>query len=233
MTTTDTPTRRERLRAELVAQVKDVALAHLRSDGPQGLSLRAVARDVGVSPGALYRYFDGRDALLTALISDGYDDLADHLAAALAATGGHPRARMHAVCAAYRDWGVAHPNQFALLFGTPVQDYAAPADGPTVVAYRRVAAALLDPVLGALDAGTTPRTPDTPTRDAFHADLEGLAGRELPDGTVPFVLGVWGWLHGLACLEVFGHLEWVYPEGLGATFTTAVETRMDELGLPD
>jgi len=232
MPTTDAPTRRERLRAELVAQVKDVALEHLRADGPQGLSLRAVARDVGVSPGALYRYFDGRDALLTALISDGYDDLADHLTVALDRATEGPRARMHAVCGAYRDWGVAHPNQFALLFGTPAQDYAAPADGPTVVAYRRVAAALLDPVLGALDAGTTPGA-RAATRDAFHADLEGLADRRLPDGTVPFVLGIWGWLHGLACLEVFGHLDWAYPEGLGATFTAAVEARMDELGLPD
>lgn len=173
-------TRRERLRAELMADLKVAALEQLRTHGPEGLSLRAVARAVGMSPAGLYRYVEGRDELLTLLITEGYHDLADHLATALdlddehlsgiarerrgpgrrppqvpeiAGTSAGSRARMAAASRAYREWARRHPHEFALVYGTPIAGYEAPPDGPTVDANRRVGAMLVRPMAEAVAAG--------------------------------------------------------------------------------
>ena len=178
-------TRRAQLRTSLERDLKATALGHLRDHGAGELSLRAVARDVGLSPAGVYRYFASREELLTALISDGYDDLADHLAAALDAEGQTtPRARMAAAGRAYRAWALEHPHEFALLYGTPIPGYAAPEGGTTVAANRRVGQQLLTPLVEAFAAGTL-RIPDPYTADlqmgpALGDDIAALAGRDVP-----------------------------------------------------
>src|SRR3954467_4058552 len=121
------PTARERVRAELTADIADAARRQLAEVGAAALSLRAVARELGMASSAVYRYFPSRDDLLTRLIIDGYDDLgsaaedADDPAAA-------PHDRWMAVCRAVRHWAVAHPYEYALLYGSPVPGYEAPRD---------------------------------------------------------------------------------------------------------
>ena len=122
-------TARERVRAELTREITEVARRQLANDGAAGLSLRAVAREMGMASSAVYRYFASRDDLLTALIIDGYNAVSDAVEAAEAAC---PRAdhlgRWLAVCRAVRAWALAHPHEYALLYGSPVPGYQAPQD---------------------------------------------------------------------------------------------------------
>ena len=119
---------RARVRAEMIAEIKAVARRHLATDGAN-LSLRAVARDMGMVSSALYRYFASRDDLLTALILDAYNALGDAVEAADAAVTDRARLRVRwlAAARAVRGWALANPAEYALLYGSPVPGYAAPA----------------------------------------------------------------------------------------------------------
>src|SRR3954468_22594719 len=112
---------RARARIEVTAAIKDEARRPLAADGAAKLSLRAVARELGMVSSALYRYFPSRDDLLTALIIDAYDAIGATAEAALArAADADPLDRWIAVCRAARDWAVAHPHEYALIYGSPV-----------------------------------------------------------------------------------------------------------------
>ena len=110
-------TARARARAEVTEEIKAAARIELAAAGSAGLSLRAVARHVEMVPSALYRYFDGRDALLTALITDAYASLAASVVAADAEMVPSPTGRWLAVGHAVRDWARAHPHEWALIYG--------------------------------------------------------------------------------------------------------------------
>lgn len=249
-------TRRERLRAELIHDIKSTALAHVREHGAGGLSLRAVARDLGVSAPGLYRYYAGRDDLLTALIADSYHDLADHLLVALGATDSElsgtdrrrphppvrtgdrasPGDRMAVACHAYRAWGLAHPNEFGLIYGDPIPGYAAPEGGVTVDANTRVATALLRPVIESWQRGELriPAEFDAelgPGARRLRDDITGMAGGDVPVALGAFALSLWAWLHGMVSLEVFGQLQWIYPDGAAPLFTAALHAQLDAVGL--
>src|SRR3984957_11293087 len=120
---------RARVRAEMIAEIKTIARRHLETDGAD-LSLRAVARDMGMVSSALYRYFASRDELLTALILDGYNSLGAAVEAADLAVAASTRLRDRwlAVTTSVRSWALASPAEYALLYGSPVPGYAAPAD---------------------------------------------------------------------------------------------------------
>ncbi len=126
---------RARVRAEMIAEIKTIARSHLETDGAN-LSLRAVARDMGMASSALYRYFASRDDLLTALILDAYNALGEAAEAADAAVTDRSqlRARWLATARGIRGWALRTPAEYALLFGTPVPGYAAPADTITAAA---------------------------------------------------------------------------------------------------
>ena len=131
---------RARARIELTAEIKDTARRHLAQDGAQGLSLRAVARDLGMASSAIYRYFPSRDELLTALIIDAYDAIGAtaERADAKAVSEDRPAGlRWLLVCRAVRRWALRHPHEFALVYGSPVVGYAAPLD--TVEPATRIA----------------------------------------------------------------------------------------------
>lgn len=121
------PTARELARESVRTSILGAARTRLAKEGPAQLSLRAVARDVGMVSSAVYRYFPSRDELLTTLLVEAYGALS---AAVEKADGAHPRnrvgARWVAACRAIRDWCLAHPGEFALLYGSPVPGYAAP-----------------------------------------------------------------------------------------------------------
>jgi AcrR family transcriptional regulator len=195
---------RSRVRAALTAEILEVAREHLARDGAAAMSLRAVARDLELVPSALYRYYPGRDALLSALILEGYASLA---AAAEAADPG-PRSagavRFRAVTQGIRSWAVARPHEWSLLFGSPVPGYRAPEE--TVLYYARIAGALTNPVRDAFAAGTlqpvakTVRAVDAATAPVAEGLLPGL-----PKPVAAAVLLAWEQLVGAISLEVFGH----------------------------
>ena len=133
---------RERARIEVTAAIKDEATQQLAADGATKLSLRAVARELGMVSSALYRYFPSRDDLLTALIVDAYDAVGEAAELAHAEAPRPPRpARWITVCRAVRAWALAHPHEYALIYGTPVPGYTAPDD--TVGPASRVGLVLL------------------------------------------------------------------------------------------
>ncbi|PZF08489.1 TetR/AcrR family transcriptional regulator [Curtobacterium sp. MCLR17_034] len=145
------PTARALARQTVTADILAAARTRLTDEGPAALSLRAVARDVGMVSSAVYRYFPSRDDLLTALLITDYDELGTAVEAAGAAAGPAPGTRWVAMCRAIRDWSIAHPGDFALLFGSPVPGYAAPRE--TVVPASRTALALVRVVADAVGSG--------------------------------------------------------------------------------
>jgi AcrR family transcriptional regulator len=207
------PTARERVRAELTAEITDAARRQLAEVGAAALSLRAVAREVGMVSSAVYRYFPSRDELLTRLIVDGYDALGEAAEAADDPTTA-PAARWLAVCRAVRTWALAHPHEYALLYGSPVPGYSAPRD--TVPAASRVGV-VLGRILGdaaragALPDGTGERDPGLVSDDAV-----AVLGGEHPalDETVR-VRGLLAWssLYGTISFELFGHFVGSVEDG--------------------
>lgn len=202
---TDGP--RARARAHTTAEIKRIARRHLAEDGPN-LSLRAVARDLGVVSSAVYRYFASRDELLTALIVEGYVALAD---AAEDAEAQVPRkdlaGRWLALGRGIRHWALAHPHEYALLYGSPVPGYAAPQD--TIEPASRPLMLLGAILRDAVHAGTAGR--DERLAKPVRLDLENIARSTLFEDLPPQVLAraITGWteLFGAISFELFGRLQ--------------------------
>ena len=231
------PTRRERLRASTLGDIKDVARRHVTSTGAANLSLRAIARDLGMSAPALYRYYDSRDALLNDLLLDCFTSLAETLEAARdAQPEGDVSARITAAAMAYRDWSLSHPAEFTLVFGEPVPGYEAPKEGPTDEAGARFGRVFLELIILAwydhrfsVDAPEDLDPTMAATLEAKSAEYE--LPSDVPIGVLVVWLQGWGMLHGTIALEVFGHLAWVLPDGSGL-FHAQLREMLDRLGLP-
>ena len=208
-------TARDFARIELTRRILVSARGQLAAVGPGELSLRAVARDVGMASSAVYRYFPSRDDLLTALIVIAYDELGT--AAEAAAAGVTDRsdagARWLATCRAVRSWALAHPHDYALLYGSPVRGYAAP--DTTVVPAMRVVRCLVDAVVAERATGSAdPVAPagapagfDTSVSGAVEAmpELFGLDAA-LPAELVGRTLMAWSTVFGTISFELWGHL---------------------------
>jgi AcrR family transcriptional regulator len=214
-------TARALARETITREILDSARARLTIDGPAALSLRAVARDVEMVSSAVYRYFPSRDALLTALLIEAYDELgtAAETADAAVADRGDTAARWLATFRAVRTWCVAHPGEFGLLYGTPVPGYVAPRD--TVDPATRVVRVLVRIVGDAYAAGARPAVvPASAAASATvpgtiapalafvaeHGLMEGtdLSDEELPEAVRRAVMA-WTALFGVISFELFGH----------------------------
>ena len=218
MTETAAPLpRRARVRQATVEEIKAVARAQMAAEGTAGVTLRAIAREMGMTAPALYRYFGSRDELVTALVTDAYDALADAMEAAVAEVpaGGHAD-RMLAAFAAFRRWGLRHPTEFALVFGSPIPGYQAPeATRPAGERYTGLLLRLLAEAhrAGVLRRGRLDmRVPAALERQlvAFR-ERQGVA--DLPVPVLAFALSAWVRLHGVVALEVFGHLRPAVGDG--------------------
>jgi AcrR family transcriptional regulator len=202
---------RARVRAEMIDEIKAIARQHLASDGAN-LSLRAVARDLGVVSSGIYRYFASRDDLLTALILDAYNALGTAVEEADAAVDPDDlTARWLAVCHAVRDWALAVPHEYALIYGSPVPGYKAPQD--TVPAATRSVAVLGRILQHGAERGRLP-VPDPAVDPALPpAVVETVAlvgSRICPDVPPPVLargLGAWIQLFGSVSFELFGQLN--------------------------
>ncbi|WP_267243368.1 TetR/AcrR family transcriptional regulator [Streptomyces sp. PR69] len=224
---------RERARIEVTTAIKSEARRQLAEEGAAKLSLRAVARELGMVSSALYRYFPSRDDLLTALIVDAYDAVGAAAEAALAdgregegALG--PRDRWNAVCAAVRAWALAHPHEYALVYGSPVPGYTAPGD--TVGPASRVGLTLVSIARDACraDALAPPPLPGElrPEAARIAADL----APDLPPAVALALVAAWAQLFGLISFEVFGQFHRVI-EDRDAFFAQAVARLAEGIGL--
>lgn len=223
-------------RATLTQQILDTAREHLAVHGAAGLSLRAVARDLGMASSAVYRYVPCRDDLLTRLIVSAYDSLGEAAEVAEAAV---PRRglgqRWRTVCGAVRGWAHAHPHEYALIFGSPVPGYAAPAD--TVPPATRVPALLIALLVDATAAGAIPGEPPPVPRKVRAAigPVRSLVPPEVSDDLLLRGLFAWTHLLGAVSFEMFGHIHNVVVDddpGATAYFDHAMRLTADVVGLP-
>ena len=224
-------TARERAREELTREIKAEARRQLGVEGAQKLSLRAVARELGMVSSALYRYYPSRDDLLTALIIDAYDALGEQVEQAVAAVPtADTRARWVALCHAARAWALASPHEYALVYGTPVPGYSAPPE--TVAPAARVPMvliALLDDTVGRFELEAAPR----PLRGPVAQQMADLAAQFAPSlNPVLAARGVaaWAQLFGLISFELFGQFVGSADPADGL-FDYSVEDLADHLGL--
>ncbi|CAM5284322.1 TetR/AcrR family transcriptional regulator [Streptomyces viridochromogenes] len=203
---------RARARMEVTAAIKDEARRQLAQEGAARLSLRAVARTLGMVSSALYRYFPSRDDLLTALIIDAYDSLgASAEAANERVRDAAPLERWTAVAEAVRVWALEHPHEYALIYGSPVPGYTAPMT--TVPAASRVGLLFIAIVRDAHHEGVLADAPELPD------DLVAEAGRmaadlapDLPPATVVALIAAWAELFGLVGFELFGQFNRVVED---------------------
>jgi len=202
-----TLTPRAQARLDTIEQIKEIARGHLAADGPN-LSLRAVARDLGVVSSAVYRYFPSRDELLTALILDAYTALADYVETAEAAVARRDLAgRWTAIGRGAREWALDNQHEYALLYGSPVPGYEAPED--TIEPANRPVALALQILRDGLERGTL-ETPSDRLPKPVRADLDGigeLAGFEdVPAALLGRAMTMWALLFGTINFELFGRL---------------------------
>jgi AcrR family transcriptional regulator len=219
------PTPRQIARGENIERIKALALSQLAEAGAGELSLRAIARELNIVSSAIYRYYASRDDLITALIIDAYDDLGATLETA-AATSRAPWRRWVDTCLALRAWAVAAPHRWALIYGSAIPGYAAPAD--TIAPAGRVvrafcaAATAADPavvhplpraLVGQLDV----------TRQALDLDVDRP--------TMLALVGALSRVVGLITLELNGQFVGGFDPA-DALFAALVEHEADLLGLP-
>lgn len=203
--------RRERLRAETTAEIKRVALDLMASAGPDAITLRAIAREMGMTANAIYSYFATRDDLVTSLINDVSTALADAVDTAWENTAASdPPTRIRAWANAFRNWSLANSQGFRLIFGDPVPGYQPPEGGPAPDATRRICtgvtalAATAWPHASHLYEGSGFEWSDF---DAGFLDEIRPAFPDLPPAAVALALRIRGHLHGLVSLEVYGHMR--------------------------
>lgn len=192
-------TARARARAELTEEIKRSASEQLAEVGAAQLSVRAIARDLGMASSAVYRYFPGRDELLTALIVDGYGELAAVAEAAVAECEGEEFVdRFLALARAIRRWAIERPHLYALLYGSPVPGYAAPQD--TIAPAARIAGAYLSLFADAPARPAGSEGGDDVTFDRVRAAV----GVDVPDEVVLAGIAAWTQLFGHLSFELFG-----------------------------
>lgn len=215
----------------MIDEIKAVARHHLAAEGAN-LSLRAVARDMGMVSSALYRYFASRDDLLTALIVDAYNAVGAAVEAADEAVKDRSqlRRRWLAAATAVRGWALGNPAEYALIYGSPVPGYAAPQD--TVPAAARSYAVLGRILTDAFSSGgLTPKPAAVP--EAIRPDLarasEGIAPG-LSDGVMLAGLTAWIHLFGVVSFELFGQFNNVI-DARAEFFETEMNRMADQIGL--
>ncbi|MFI6076056.1 TetR/AcrR family transcriptional regulator [Actinoplanes sp. NPDC051343] len=195
---------RARVRAQMTDEIKTVARRHLATEGAN-LSLRAVARDLGMASSAVYRYFASRDELLTALIIDAYDAVGVAAEQAIEGVTGHTE-KLVAVGLAVREWALAEPHQWALIYGSPVPGYQAPQD--TVGPATRVILLIVSIVRDAIGDGAVTAGP--PISGRYAEELAAVAGQfdsRIPPQVVGATIAAFTQLCGAVSSELFGQLN--------------------------
>lgn len=213
-------------------EIVRIGREQLAAVGPTELSLRSVARELGVVSSAVYRYVASRDELLTLLIVDAFDELGDEVDAALNRGGRHARAQIQQIASAVRDWAAREPSRYALIYGTPVPGYHAPAER-TVDPGTRVVMALLGVVEQAYLDGAA-AVPGGPLPRPVRTDMDAL--RREYDLQMPAVLlarcfALWTGLFGAVSFDVFDQYGTDTITDRAALLKVQIDLYIDALGV--
>ncbi|MGA4538936.1 TetR/AcrR family transcriptional regulator [Uniformispora flossi] len=227
--------RRARLRAEASQQIKAIALDLMAQGGPDAITLRAIAREMGMTPNAIYGYYATRDDLVTTLIADLYTSFVQSAEAARDAlpqedAGG----RIMAWAQEFRDWALADPAGFRLVYGDPIPGYKAPPEGAAADAEARACAGLTGLVAGAWPQAHRLQSDTAYAWSDFDPALVATVRElfpDLPPEGVALALRVWGRMHGLVSLEIYGHLRHQTSDP-GKVYRSEIGDLIRSLGLP-
>lgn len=223
---------KQRAHAEVLDAITDAARNELAEVGAAALSLRKVARSLGMVSSAIYRYVGSRDELLTLLIVRAYDDLGTTVEQA-DSPDDRPFRRWVAAASAVREWAVANPHEYALVYGSPVPGYAAPQD--TVEPGTRVSTVLARIVSDAVGSNDMQLTGATALEGLLGQQVESLAvnlGLDIPPAILVRLITAWSQLFGLVSFELFGQLQGMEVDR-EALFLEAVTGMAGYIGLPD
>ena len=229
----DKPTARAQARIQTNQRILEVGREHLAKYGAAALSLRAIARELDLVSSAVYRYVASRDDLLTMLVVDAYTELAERVSAAHnSAPHDHPREQIRRSCLAFHDWAVAEPARYALLYGSPVPGYQAPAERTTEPG-TRVVALLMRTIADAAGSGrlTAPASPIDSGVDAVFDGIRKEFGLDLDDRHLHSAIALWAGIVGLTSLEVFGQFGVESPTDMQRLFALQVDGLLDRIGL--
>lgn len=209
-------TRRERLRAATKLEIRQHAHQLLVREGQDAVTLRAIARELGITAPALYRYYDSREDLLAQLGEDVCNGLATELDTEIGQADGDTRTKVFTVCRGFRSWALAHPREFALVFASPFDTAGTPVEGTERP--DKLGSVFLG-IAGPLMAESVSAHSPTRAPSDVRADLEtsqhelasafSAAGIDMPSealstDAVYSLLRWWVRLYGHVALEVFG-----------------------------
>jgi AcrR family transcriptional regulator len=227
------PTRRERVRTATIEEIKATAIRLLRERGAD-LRFADIAREMGMTAPALYRYFSDRDELLSALMVDGFEEMQGALTNALDAVDpADLPARVRAAATAYRAFAKADPSRFSLLFGLPNPDFgrhsehsSGPAAGETMARLEQ----LLRTVLADGDLPAPLVDQAGPTASTELLTVQHASGEPLPAPHYQALLHFLAAVHGFACLENFDHLNWISESARDEVFEAQVHLLIRSMG---
>src|SRR3954451_4625574 len=235
--------RRDRVRADTVREIKETARRVLVEHGGEGFALRAIAREMGMTAPALYRYFDNREDLVGHVVADLYDELCAHLEAARdAAEPATPAVGLLACSRAFRRWAITHHQEFGLLFGS-AGDAVVPSgdrlhadeNSPAHAAAQRFGAIFAGLIAQVYLARPFPVPAEEEIDPGLGAQLREWMTTfplELPLGVVRVFLSCWVRLYGLVAMEVFGHLKFALSDA-EPMFESELHGLAEVLGVAD
>lgn len=227
-----TPTRRERIRTATVAEIKDLARGLLVGGGPGAISLRAIARDMGMTAPAIYRYFPSLDALVRYLVEGLYDELR-LVVEAVRDPAAPPAVQLLEMARAFRRWSLAHPAEFGLMFGTPVPGVQTFEEDCVDASHAgaRFGAPFIEALTQLWEAAPFPAPPADVLVERFGPHLAPYTaeqGARVPVEVIYTYLSAWTRLYGMVALEVFGHLRWSLTS-LEPLFETELAQFIDQM----
>lgn len=207
--TTQTASRRDRQRSATEAEIKAAARSQLADLGADGVSLRGIAREMGMTAPAIYRYFDSLDGLMAALCADFFGEVADAIDTALAEAGSDLPARLHAAIRSFRQWAVDHPAEFTMMFRETTDQMH------HMEASQRFAGLFFE--LFVTMWQEQPFEPP-PAEDLPREACDQLAafaaehGVQVDEGALWVFARAWVRLYGVICMEVFGQLTFLFSD---------------------
>jgi AcrR family transcriptional regulator len=226
-------TRRERNREATCAEITAAAWKQIASQGASALSLRAIAREMGMTAPGLYRYYPSRDDLVTALIIEAFDTFTNYLEAACDTLPSEEHVgRYRAICLAYFQWALVNPERYTLIFGAPVPGYVM---GPAAYPAANRGFLALQQVIG--EAFVAGRIRDEAARAALESgllaryELLSQFGMPYPPLVTHLALETWSKLHGVTSLYLSNYLSAFLAEQVEAFVRQTVENLIEKIGL--
>jgi len=231
----NTLNRRQRRHQATIEEIKATARQQIAANGAASLSLSAIARTMGMTPPALYRYFDNRDALVAALVVDAYDSMAEALEKAVGEQAQDDfSGRFYALMCTYRQWAVVHPEAYALMFGAPLASPELPVEeiGRSTMRNLRVMVQLFRAAFDAhrLIIPQQYLVPPPAVRQALSAMRSALEAEDLPLAILALSFTTWLHAHGLVWEELHGHLP-KFLLSSGDLYEMQVRVVAERLGL--